>query len=200
MSFYSYDRNFTNIIHDEVAIKEIYNLLGWKMYPMDMEKLNKLDLENGIDYVLTDSRGRKIFVQERFREYKYHHYTDVTLRYRRDHNKDIHNHESEFYKIKANYLVYGIINGSKQQAINHSKEINFVKFAVVDLDVLFKHLKKGDIVLDSKIGRPIIRNGKLFSPINENTDYSSNFVAFDVQMLDELFGDEDIILFQKGFY
>lgn len=197
---YASDRAFTNKVHDEIAIPEIYRELGWRVYKMDPVKLERMDLEEGIDYVMLDRRLKKVYVQERFREYHYHRYTDATLRYRRDHNSDADQIESEFYKIKADYLVYGIINASKRQLMSDEKSGSFVKYAVIDLHVLFKKIEAGLIVLDKSIQVPVIRNGKMYAPINENRDYSSSFVAFDIAGLNQLFGRDNIIVAQKGFF
>lgn len=200
MSYYSLDRQFTDKVHKAVALKEIYPLLGWEIDPIDSEKLKEMDMKYGIDYVLKTASGKRIYVQERFREYKYCKYTDVTLRYRRDHNSDSSKHRSEFFKIKADYLVYGIINGSKEQTLSNEKEISSIKFAVIDIKVLFKNIMNGNIVIDPSIRKSEIRGSKLYAPINENTDYSSNFVAFDVEMLNKLFGHQNIVILQKGYF
>jgi len=44
-----------------------------------------------------------------------------------------------------------------------------------------------------------IENGKMIAPINQNTDQSSNFVAFDIRQLQTLFQADRIIRLQKGF-
>ena len=119
---YSSDRQFTDKVHKKIALKEIYNPIGWREYPMDKAELDKIDVENAIDYVMIDSQGKKHNVQERFREYHYHFYKDATLRYRRDFNSKADRKESEFYKITADYLVYGIINASKNQLMSDVKE------------------------------------------------------------------------------
>lgn len=199
MTFYKDDRLFTNIVHKEVAMKEIYPLFSWDEFDMDEKELNRIDMDEGIDYVMVDKSGIKHTVQERFREYKYSIYSDFTLRYRRDQNSMKERHESEFYKIKAEYMVYGIINGSKSQTVNHTKEISFVKFAVVDLRKLFSEIRAGNIVLDKTIRRPQIIGGKLHAAVNNNVDGSSSFVAFDIHALRTLFGP-NIILAQKGFF
>lgn len=198
---YSNDREFTNKVHNEIALDEIYEQLGWEVdESIDPEDLNDIDLNDGIDYVMLDYRGNKINVQERFREYQYHSYNDATLRYRRDHNRDVGQHKSEFYKIKADYLVYGIINASKRQLLNNEKQGSFVKYAVIDLRVLFEKINEGLIIPDPTIRIPVVRGNKMHAAVNENRDNSSNFIAFDIEGLDRLFGDEGIILIQKGFF
>lgn len=131
---------------------EIYDNLGWVVYPTDPDELEKIDVENAIDYIMIDREGRKHNVQERFREYHYHFYKDATLRYRRDHSSETDRKESEFYKITADYLVYGIINASKNQILNNVKRGSFVKYAIIDIRVLMDKIKKGLIILNPSIG------------------------------------------------
>lgn len=199
MSYYSPDRKFTDTIHQEVALKEIYPKLGWTVYPMKADELNKLDMDKAIDYVMIDKGGNRINVQERFREYHYHSYKDATLRYRRDYSDDEERVESEFYKIEADYLVYGIINGSKAQVRNKAKEFSFVKFVVIDLKVLLDEYKKGKIIIDTEINLPKVIDGVMHAALYNNKDYSSSFVAFDVKGLNKLFGKRGIILLEEGY-
>src|SRR5699024_11269269 len=124
MRYYN-DRNFTNKVHETVAKEEIYKHLGWEEKKIDKDKLEYVDINHGIDYIFESNDEYNITVQERFREKKYQIYDDCTLRYRRDHNKDESRHESEFYKIKADYLVYGILNQSKEEMIkDKNKEMS----------------------------------------------------------------------------
>lgn len=198
--YYGRDREFTNQVHDKIALEEIYAPLGWTEFPIDKKELEKIDMEKAIDYVMVDKNGNKINVQERFREYHYHFYKDATLRYRRDFNADAERHESEFYKITADYLVYGIINASKNQILNNTKKGSFVKYAIINIEVLMKKIKEGRIILDESIGKPVVEGNKMRAAVNMNNDHSSSFVAFDVKGLNDLFGREGIILAQKGFY
>lgn len=142
-------------------------------------------------------------MQERFREKKYQIYDDCTLRYRRDHNKDESRHESEFYKIKADYLVYGILNQSKEEMINDKNKgmSSFIKYVIVDLGVLKRKIKEGRIKIVKGGHRSYITNdGNMIIPEKDNYDNSSSFVALDVKQLQELFGHEDIIIKQVGYY
>ena len=199
MVYYIDDRKFTDIVHREVALPEIYRPLGLKEADVDKEYLNQIDMDDGIDYIMVDSNGKQFNVQERFREFKYHTYSDFTLRYRRDKNPDESRHKSEFYKIKADYMVYGIINEDKRQVANHKKGISFVKYVVVDLRILFERIESGDIVLDEDIPCSTVIDGQLHAAIKNNRDGSSSFVVFDVKALPDLFG-KDIIISQKGFF
>jgi len=135
MSKYSKDRSFTDYVHKALAIPKIYEPIGWKVKNIDSNKLENLDIKKGIDYILTNSKNNTISIQERFRDAYYKRYTDVTLRFRREFNSDPERIKSEFYKIKADYLVYGITNGKKFYDKRHTLT-DFIKWAIVDLRFL----------------------------------------------------------------
>ena len=119
--FYNDDRSFTNYVHDELVIPQIYKEeLNWKIKDISPKELEVMDIYHGIDYVLTDANDKDIYVQERFRDNFYQKYNDATIRYRRDNNSNPSKVQSEFYKIEADYLVYGITNGSKFLDKRHS--------------------------------------------------------------------------------
>lgn len=198
MAHYSEDRNFTNFVHQKLALPLIYAPLAWTEKTMDKAVLEKMDIHEGVDYVFSDSQGSEIKVQERFRDDFYKKYNDCTLRYRRDKNADQARHESEFYKIKADFLVYGITNGSKFPEKRHTLT-DFLKYAVIDLRVLYAKIEAGLIVPVRSGNYSRIANQKMYVPIKDNTDDSSSFVAFDILQLKELFGHENIILVQKGY-
>ncbi len=77
---------------------------------------------------------------------------------------------------------------------------DFLKYVVVDLWVLYAKIDSGLIVPVRSGNYSRIANGKMFAPIKDNTDDSSSFVAFDILQLNELFGKENIILIQKGYF
>ncbi|MBM7453364.1 hypothetical protein JN09_000690 [Acholeplasma morum] len=197
MTIYADDRRFTDYIHKFLAIPLIYQALDWIKEDVPKEIIEALDLKSGIDYILKDIEGNIKTVQERFRDQKYQSYNDFTLRYRRDYNMHDERKESEFFKIDAEYMVYGITNGNK----NHLDSVSdFIKFAVIDLKLLFQYINEGFIRLDSSIKTCQVISNLLYAPINHNVDYSSSFVAFDVKMLHELFPYTGIIMLQKGFF
>ncbi len=196
---YKKDRKFTDLVHKEIATPIIYNKLGWKELHLETELATKIDLESGIDYIFTNNANKEIKIQERFRDKKYKNFNDFTIRYRRDFNKNINQHQSEFYKLKADYLVYGITNTTKEK-IDINQKLNFIKFAIVNLKVLFDKLKNEQIIISEGIKRSKNENGKLFVPILHNKDKSSSFIAFDIKQLSNLFSTDEIILIQKGFY
>lgn len=201
MSGYTEDKKFTDMVHSKLAIDLIYNKLGWELInDDDGEYLDKIDYKLGIDYVAKLKNGRTVAIQERFREEQYKRYSDITLRYRRDINRDEHRHESEYFKIQAKYIVYGIINKTKLEFIKNPTDSKFVKFAVIDLDVLFKKIDSGEIVIGKSNVNINNQDIKYIAKISYNRDGSSSFVAFDIVELDKLFKDDGIILLQDGYF
>lgn len=95
-------------------------------------------MHHGVDYVFQKDQELKT-VQERFRYSEYANYTDFTIRYRRDHNPSLARHESEYYKMKADYFVYGIVNQSKQ--VSDFEASDFIKFAVVDMKKIYEKIE-----------------------------------------------------------
>jgi hypothetical protein len=196
---YSDDRSFTDFVHTQLAVPQVYQYLGWKEKKVDSKTLLSLDLHEGVDYIFENQYNKEILVQERFRDEYYKNYQDCTLRYRRDANVDSSRHQSEFYKVKADYLVYGITNGSKFPEKRHTLT-HFLKIVVLDLKILFHNFDKGLITPKYGYKSSNIVDGKMIAPIIDNHDDSSSFVAFDVSQLHQLFGKKGIILFQKGFF
>jgi len=195
MSNYITDRQYTDYIHKNVAIPTVYAELGWKELPVDSEALKGLDIDYGTDYIFTKD-GLLMTVQERFREVKYKNYTDFTIRYRRDGNYHKERKESEFFKIKANYFTYGITNCLKTELAICSQ---FVKVAIINLNVVFDKIDKGEIIIQDNGKRLCtIEDGKLICPVIKNHDHSSSFVPFDIPSLVEMFGDE-VLVYSKGF-
>lgn len=191
---YSFDREYTNFIHN-LALKKIYQTLKWKEVKTDSSYLEDVDKNIGIDYFFSDAHGKKVSVQERFREKKYSNYNDFTIRYRRDFSQDPDRKKSEFFKMKADYFVYGISNGSK---LNHESNSDFIKYVVIDLEKFRKSIDNQKIVIkDNNSITSQINNGVMHAPIKQNRDYSSNFVVFDIRHLATI--DKNIILIQKGF-
>jgi hypothetical protein len=95
--------DFTNHIHDTIAIHKIYTPLGFTEVKSEVGSL--LDLRKGIDYV-GKINNTEITIQERFRKNIYKDYRDITFRYDRPSN----NRKSEYFKIESDVFLYGIIN------------------------------------------------------------------------------------------
>ena len=183
-------------MHHHLAIPEIYDKLGWTITERDEDVARDMDINHGIDYVLQDQYGRRISVQERFRESTYAKYNDATLRFRRDQNKHADRVESESYKIKADYLVYGICNGKKATPTGIT---TFLKWVVVDIKFLQQKFREG-LLLFASTGSIYCRQdgNKMICPENKNPDGSSSFRPFDVRIMYQLWGDEPILA-QQGF-
>ncbi len=198
MAKYDKDRSFTDYVHEKLAIPKIYNELGWTVQDIDSKTLEKLDLNFGIDYILKDSSGKKISVQERFRDDYYKSYNDATLRFRRDFNPESARVKSEFYKIKADYLVYGITNGKKFPDKRHTLT-DFLKWVVLDLKFVQEKYAQGKIKIVSTGEKTCwLERDVLCCPENFNPDGSSSFLPFDIKLIQQLWGDAPIIA-QKGF-
>ena len=188
---YKFDRAFTDHIHNNIVTKTVYPKFGWNNLSYDEE----IDRNDGIDYVVHKDR-KKIYLQERFRDMSYKKYNDFTIRYRRDYSDAKEQMKSEFYKIKADFLVYGIVNTSKK---NYQKADSFFKILIVNLDFLRGYFQSGKIILkNNKSIRCIKENNTLVCPIIQNRDRSSSFIAFDVHLLISMFSD-DFIKYQKGY-
>lgn len=196
MSTYKSDRAFTNYVHQNIAIEKIYQTLDWTEVSFESNYGIHIDIADGVDYVFLKD-NKLITIQERFREAKYKSYNDFTIRYRRDKNRYKDRHESEFYKLKAQYFVYGILNGSKTHKTDCS---DFLKYAVIDIEKFYERVNSGDIYVkdNNKNGSQIIDNIKLECPIKYNRDGSSSFIAIDIPQLISLWGNE-IVITQKGF-
>ena len=182
------DRAFTDHIHNEVALRIIYPALKWEKKDVDADALARSDMEDGIDYIFTDDGRNAISVQERFRNPEYARYDDFTLRYRRPYNPQKDRIDSEFFKIKADVFVYGILNPSRD---------GFAKFAVIDMKGFFRLYSESRIVIRPGVGEGFIEEGNLICPIKQNRDYSSNFIPIRIPLLSTL--AEDLILLQEGF-
>lgn len=193
MTNYSTDRNFTNYVHNNIAIPKIYSPLNWEQ--LDIENIEQLDLKNGIDYVFNAGNQKKT-VQERFREIKYQKYTDFTIRYRRDFNLHPERHESEYYKMEADYFTYGITNCYKN---NHQNCTDFIKYAIIDMKKVYSKIDEGLIIIrNNQQNFCQIKDEIIECPIKYNRDGSSSFFPIDISYLVKLWGNEMIIA-QKGF-
>jgi hypothetical protein len=151
---------------------------------------------DGIDYVFRINNS-VMSVQERFREEQYKAYSDFTIRYRRDENKIENRHESEYYKMKAHYFTYGIIDSSKSDVKNASE---FIKYAIIDLKKVYEKLDAGAIYIsDNNENRcKIVDGNRIECPIKYNSDGSSSFFPIDITYLVRIWG-EDMLVAQKGF-
>ena len=196
MVSYKDDREFTNNVHKLLAIPKIYNLLWWQEVDINPKELEYIDINHWIDYVFKKDDEIKT-IQERFRYSEYSTYTDFTIRYRRDNNFNNDRHESEYYKMKADYFVYWIINQSKN--IKDFQATEFIKYAIVDLKKVYEKINNWLIEIRPTLNwyKCIIENWKIICPVNQNKDWSSSFFPIDIKMILYLWKNENIVLFQK---
>ncbi len=196
MSKYKNDRAFTDYVHKNLARPLIYKTLQWTEVQLRKDYANYLDMMDGIDYVFRNG-DNILSVQERFREEKYKDFSDFTIRYRRDKNKVEERHESEYYKMKAHYFTYGIIDSSKNDVKNAS---GFVKYAIIDLKKVYEKLDSNAIFIsDNKKNKcEIVDGNRIECPVKYNKDGSSSFFPIDISYLVKLWGEEMIVT-QKGF-
>lgn len=199
MSNYNFDREFTDYIHYNLAVPLIYDKLNWKLQTMNKKVVDNVDVFNAVDCFLVDMNTSTIVtVQERFREAKYMNYSDFTIRYKRIFNQHEERKMSEYFKLEADYFVYGIVNSSKYERGNCT---DFIKFAVIDISILKELINENKIIVDEKLNsiRCIERNGNLICPQNFNRDHSSSFIPIDIILLKKLFPDRKVVKFSKGF-
>ena len=196
MSKYINDRAFTDFVHKHLATPLIYKPIQWTEVQLKIDDAKYIDMMKGIDYVFKSKNEIKT-VQERFRDEKYKGFTDFTIRYRRDENRVKNRHESEYYKIKAHYFTYGIINNSKNEV---NKSTTFIKYAIIDLKKVYEKLDSKAIFIsdNGKNKCRIVEDERLECPVKYNTDGSSSFFPIDISYLVKLWG-KDMVIAQKGF-
>jgi len=196
MSKFKSDKAFTDYIHAQLALPLIYAPLNWEQVNFDASYGVHIDKSDGIDYVFLSGKDL-ITVQERFRESKYQMYNDFTIRYRRDYHKETKHQESEFYKLKAQFFIYGIVNGQKADLESNT---DFLKYAVINLQAFYDKIDQQQIVISDKLFKKsrISENGIIECPVIENKDRSSSFIPVDIVQLLDLFQDE-VVIAQKGF-
>ncbi|MCU9534035.1 hypothetical protein [Streptococcus sp. CSL10205-OR2] len=206
MNNYFDDRDFTDYVHDKLAVPIIYEQLQWKPDIINIDYANKRDMSDGIDYQATDDMGFKITIQERFRDEFYKNYNDFTIRYTRSNSKTPQERKSEFFKISATHFLYGITNG-KKFLDKRDTLTDFVKYIVIDVSVLKKLFRVGIIKVPencSSKSRIAIENGKkiLYTAKRKNNDGSSEFIGIDPSLLKEVLRDkiDDLVILQRGFY
>ncbi|WKN41039.1 hypothetical protein [Tunicatimonas pelagia] len=194
---YRQDRVFTEFVHQRVALPQVYRPLGWEPFRLGQSEQERLDIQHGIDRVFSQPDGKLVTVQERFRTGYYANYQDVTFRYRRDQHQDKARRYSEFYKIQADYLLYGILD-CKEKDIRQLRQATFQKVVLLQLPLLWEKLDRGEAVIDeTQTGHCRWEKGKLIIPVNHNRDGSSSFIAWDIPLIAKHWSH--IIVWQRGF-
>jgi len=167
---YKIDRTFTDKAH-KLAVVSVYPLLEWTEF--NEPDIFNLDINHGIDYVFTDKYNKKITVQERFRRHTSATYDSITIRYKRDNS--IKHNLSEFFKIKANYLLYAVLNES---------ETDFISVNILDVSFFLNEYNNDNIIIqDNGKTNSSILSDKIICPIVYNKDGSSSFIAINYKHL-----------------
>ena len=194
---YISDRQFTDYVHNNLALRDIYPQMDWVVQDVNNRMQVNVDINNAVDYMAVDSNRRLITIQERFREAKYANYSDFTVRYMRPENMHEDRRLSEFFKLDADYFIYGIIDSSKADVQNAT---GFLKYAVINLEIVRDMLNNHEIVIDPNMRGFCCRliDGVMTCPVNENYDHSSNFVPFDIVILNRV--APEAIEYQEGFF
>lgn len=194
---YRKDRAFTDFVHRQIALPQVYLPISWKPFRLNNAEKEELDIQHGIDRVFSQPDGSLVTVQERFRTGQYANYQDITFRYRRDQHPNINRRYSEFYKIKADYLLYGILNSTEKDT-RQLHQATFQKVVLLQLAPLWKKLENGEATIDeTRTGHCCWEDGKLIIPVNHNRDSSSSFVAWDIPLIAKHW--PRVIVWQQGF-
>ena len=99
------------------------------------------------------------------------------------------------------YGVYDLTAGSVFKKWDFKSARKFLKFAVIDLKVLFSAFNNKIIkIVKNKNHQCFLDNGTLVCPINFNRDGSSSFVPIDIVLLSKLDISKDIIFLQEGYF
>lgn len=195
---YQQDRTFTDYVHQYIALPQVYRALGWDPFRLSNPEKEELDIRHGIDRVFSQPDGTLVTVQERFRTARYANYQDVTFRYRRDRHATAERRYSEFYKIQADYLLYGILDSDSKDP-SRLANAAFRKVALIHLPPLWKKLETGEAVIDETASGCCQWDGKkLVIPVNYNRDGSSSFIAWDIPLIAQQW-PRQIISYQRGF-
>ncbi|GAB6073629.1 hypothetical protein [Nautilia lithotrophica] len=194
---YKEDRSFTEYVHKNIALEKIYNNLGWEKVNIDINAAELLDINKGIDRIFKTPQNDIVTVQERFRTKKYFYFNDFTIRYTREKNQNISRRKSEFFKIEADFFVYGITNCENNQSMRQCDD--FLKFAVINMDIIKNMLDSNLIEIDKNLNKKVseIRKGKIIAPVLTNHDGSSEFIALKIDQIYAL--NPNSIVLEKGF-
>lgn len=196
MGTYKADRDFSDYVHDNIAVPLVYNNMGWGLVDEDEDFSTDKDIHDGVDYTVFESNGRKATIQERFRDNYYgSKYNDVTIRYSRNLNPDPSRKKSEYFKITAKYFVYGTVNGSKYSP---EKLTGFEKLVILNLYKLIEKVDNGKLLIDKTKKFSYIKDEILYAGFNHNSDGSSEFIVIDVHQMQELWGKE-VVFYTEGY-
>lgn len=142
------DWQFSDKVHEKV-MEVVYGPTSGLV----IKASEKDDLSKGIDYLFFSKNrqsDKPLYIQERFRELN--KYTasceEFTLRFRRSNSLSDTQKLSEFFKIKAHCLVYGVTSEAKQH-IEDGGDFNLKHVVVIKLKKLMKAIDNGLIIIDN---------------------------------------------------
>lgn len=164
------DWNFTDRVHQKAS-----DLIYKKNIKIEKATL-KQDCNEGIDYWATTESGKRFAIQERFRtKNKFTvNSREFTLRYKRPDSISSNQNKSEFFKIKADMLLYGITNNESTD----DHEIGFKRYVVVDLNELMRAIKDGKILIDENQNNnrnaPYLSQNQIYAVVKKNHEQSTN--------------------------
>ncbi len=163
------DWAFTDAVHN-LALQDIYKP-GFTISKASSTD----DLQHGIDYWSVSKSGKVISIQERFRTLnKFTENSDeFTLRYGRPNSQSSEQTESEFFKIKAQMLLYGITETADRKEIPDK----FKRWVIVDVPGLLEAVLDGSILIDenenNKRHIPYLRNSVPVAVVKNNYERGS---------------------------
>lgn len=189
---YVSNREFTDNIHNNLIIKEVYEKNGFTLYdkPDNLAFVfDYLDIMDGIDYIgKNNNTGKNGFYQERTRRNT--KYTDITFRYKKADGKKL-----EFFKIKDNYQKLYKLNNEFNFVYSVVSDDNseIIKYVILDIVKIFDGIDKGLLKIDESSKFSYIKDDILYLGMNENKDYSGKtanyFVILDIKLLLKILPD-----------
>lgn len=193
------DWNFTNSIHSKLV-----EPLFLEKFNMTLEQANlNLDQKLSIDYIGHKNNHRYSF-QERIRRSTIYteNSQEFTLRFQRNQSFSSLQKQSEFFKIKSQFLFYAILN---------KDETDFQKYCIINIKNLLKYIDEGSIIIDenkhNKHRIPYVKNSKTVGILKNNhekTQGNSSFVIFNLghiaHFIDKKKDKKDkIVLVSEGY-
>lgn len=192
------DWNMSDYVHDNLAVPLIYRPMGWSVTKASVQE----DLSQGIDY-FAEKNGKKCSIQERFRKrYKFtENSREFTIRYQRPNSHSSNQRNSEFFKIEADLLLYGIVNNEK-----FKESDGFLRYVIVNLRNLKEAIESGSILVDENQSGtrsfPYVSSGKPHAIVKKNhedTAGNSTLLIFNVEHIYRNDSLRSIIFKQDGY-
>ncbi len=174
------DWDFTNNTHKKLVDPLFNNKFGIKLEAADISS----DRNKSIDYIGHKDNKTYSFQERIRRAGKYtNNSEEFTLRFQRNNSYSENQKSSEFFKFKAQFLFYAIIN---------EKESDFRRYCVINLANLRKSIDNGEILIDgnknNKKHQPYLSNDKPVCVVKGNYEQrrgNSSFLIFNLNDIAE---------------